>query len=118
MGYFLIPSIVNYAFACELSLKYILQSKKIGYKREHKLNNLYLLLPEEVKSLIYLSINEISNITEKEFNDKLDGIANAFCDWRYFAFDNKNIKIDNSFFIKFCEIVCQLSYKKITDIMK
>ena len=41
---YLIPWIVNGAFACEVGMKYILAQNKIVYTKEHFLHELYNLL--------------------------------------------------------------------------
>ena len=49
---YLIPWIVNGAFACEVGIKYILAQNQIGFKKEHLLHELYNFLPDKHKNLL------------------------------------------------------------------
>lgn len=76
------PYIVNMIFACELYLKALLCHDKIDYKKIHKLDELFELLPEEYKQEITNSYNsKVTNgISLNEFTQKH---ANAFVEKRY-----------------------------------
>lgn len=85
-----IPKIVNMSFACELYLKAIAENKKIAVKKIHRLDKIFLKLPEIVQKEIYdiWRINAGENITDceyvsKMFLDNLEATANVFIRFRY-----------------------------------
>ena len=68
------PATVNSAFACEVFLKALLNYHDIPLKRQHKIKELYELLPDKLKGGMW----------EDAFgHELLDNISDAFVDWRY-----------------------------------
>ena len=88
----LIPTIVNGAFSCELTLKAILAKNKIEYEKEHDLLSLFMLLPDSFRTELFgYMIQKAPEYKEPEkFADELILISNAFIDWRY-AFEDKPV---------------------------
>lgn len=79
-----IPWVVNGAFACELGLKYILTQNDISFKREHYLHALFNLLPLKDKLAISKELHDnYPNCSDKQLNQDILLISNAFCDFRY-----------------------------------
>lgn len=87
-----IPTIVNGAFSCELTLKAILAKNKIGYGKEHDLLSLFRLLPDSFQAeLLEHLIQKAPEYKDTEkLADELILISNAFVDWRY-AFEDKPV---------------------------
>ena len=87
-----IPTIVNGAFSCELTLKAILAKNKVRYDNEHNLLSLFELLPDSFQTeLLGHLIQKAPEYKEPEkFADELILISNAFVDWRY-AFEDKPV---------------------------
>lgn len=87
-----IPTIVNGAFSCELTLKAILAKNKIKYDNEHNLLSLFELLPDSFQNeLLGHLIQKAPEYKEaKKFVEELILISNAFVDWRY-AFEDKPV---------------------------
>lgn len=86
------PEIVNLAFACEVYIKTLLEFYRIKSKKNHKLNELFAQLPDdvqqEVKQQSFQKHPEYNRLTGKILTnsfgmDLLDLEANAFADWRY-----------------------------------
>ena len=86
------PEIVNLAFACEVYIKTLLTLYQIKTKKEHKLNELFALLPDdvqqEVKQQTFQKHPEYNRLTGKILAngfglDLLDLEANDFVEWRY-----------------------------------
>ena len=86
------PEIVNLAFACEVYLKTLLEFYKIKVKKEHKLNELVALLPndeqQEIKQQTFQKHPVYNYSTGKILTngfglDLLDLEANDFVEWRY-----------------------------------
>ena len=72
-----IPYIVNAAFSSELFLKSILESKRINSGKNHKLNDLFDLLPQEIQKQIENRCGDVN------FQSKLEKVSNIFVEWRY-----------------------------------
>lgn len=96
----LIPTIVNGAFSCELTLKAILAKNKIKYNNEHNLLSLFRLLPDSFQ--MELLDHLIQKAPEYKAMDKLVDelilVSNAFVDWRY-AFEDKPVPAFNIRFL-------------------
>ena len=73
-----VPGIVNYLFAAELYLKYLLLSEGI-LKKDHDLNNLFDMLGESQKKKLV----NLTNDDPEKFKALLKSHANAFVKWRY-----------------------------------
>lgn len=102
---------VNYAFACELALKGILLKYEVGYGRNHKLNELVDLLPNEIKNVFYQALTLRFGVDAETVGQKILEIANVFVEWRYFALNHNALHLDYQFFHMFAELVCQYALK-------
>ena len=78
------PATVNSAFACEIFLKALLIYNDVPMKRQHKIKELYELLPDEPKALVKQTTMTNGGMWENAFGyEQLDNISDAFVDWRY-----------------------------------
>lgn len=79
------PATVNSAFASEVFLKALLNYHDIPLKRQHKIKELYELLPDKLKAVVkQTTIANYGGMWEDAFeHELLDLISNAFVDWRY-----------------------------------
>lgn len=81
---YIMPTIVNAAFSCEVFLKLLLQHEGKDIHKIHKLNDLYAKLSEdiqmELKEKTILRYGKWSDIWGRTY---LEQIANAFVEWRY-----------------------------------
>lgn len=114
----LIPTIVNGAFSCELTLKAILAKNKIDYEKEHDLLSLFRLLPDPFQAeLLGHLIQKAPEYNDNEkFADELILISNAFVDWRY-AFEDKPVPaLDTRFLSAFANatICTMLSHYNVS----
>ena len=97
-----IAVIVNMSFSVELAFKTILTYHKIPYNREHRLDELFNILPEHTKKLIirYLNRNhsclETKFNREQEFKDAIQPIGDLFVKYRYFFDERYNLKNFNN----------------------
>lgn len=75
------PCVVNGAFACELFLKAIIDaSSSCGIPKSHRLNELFLILDQNIRSSIEA---EYTSNCSYPLNDLLVECDNAFIEWRY-----------------------------------
>ena len=128
------PEIVNLAFACEVYIKTLLDFYNIEVKREHKLNKLFDLLPDDISDSInkrtfseypiYSAINK--QILTDAFGIKLlDKNADAFYKWRY-SYEEHTLSCDVGFLLAFakalrdecCFRLYGLDWEKYCDICK
>ena len=72
-----IPYCVNASFACELYLKAILDAEKKERGQKHNLNDLFSLLPSEIKDDVKKKVENV------DFDTNLMQAGNMFVDWRY-----------------------------------
>ena len=78
------PAVVNSAFACEVYLKALLKYYDIPIKKEHKIKELYEMLPEEARDWIKPTVmNQCGRWTDQWGHELLENISNAFIEWRY-----------------------------------
>lgn len=78
------PAVVNSAFACEVYLKALLKYNDIPIKKEHKIKELYEMLPEEARDWIKPTVmNQCGRWTDQWGYELLENISNAFIEWRY-----------------------------------
>lgn len=122
------PAAVNAAFACEVYLKALLKYNDIPVKKEHRLKELYELLPEKTREWIKLMVmNNHGGRWKDAFGyDLLDNISDAFLNWRYIyegketrngkRIERTSFHIDMSFLTVFRntlrEACCQLFFGK------
>lgn len=94
----LIPSIVNCAFACELYIKCILNKSNINFGKQHSLEKLFALLPENTKNKV------VKNIADEDFNKNLQNISNTFIEWRY-LYERDTATCEINFLMNFTKIL-------------
>lgn len=97
------PFIVNKSFACEVYLKTI---NKIEEKKDKKIHNLIDLakmtgINDYFKQ--YLK-KTCPKLTEKEIDNSLLNISNAFEEWRY-IYEKRDIKVMYGFLNSYCEFL-------------
>lgn len=82
---FVVPSLVNGAFAVELTIKAILNEQGISYEHEHNLKILFEKLPEDIQnrvwSFLVTKFPEYSDVAMCE--NELLIMSEAFVKWRY-----------------------------------
>ena len=83
--WYITPAIVNSAFACEVYLKTLLVSYNYTLKKEHKLKELYEMLPENDKEYIKreTTVNYGGGWKDGFGIERLVNISDAFVKWRY-----------------------------------
>ena len=111
------PAVVNSAFACEVYLKALLKYNDNPVMKEHRLKELYGLLPENTREWIKLTvINHYGQWYDCFGQDYLESISNAFTDWRYSYESNRLMSIHHGFLTTFRdtlrEACCQLFFGK------
>lgn len=106
------PFAVNISFSCELYLKYLLHNNSIEYGNNHKLDELFDLLPEHLKKEIDLRFGKVIQKSVREF---LKDQGNTFVNWRY-AFENNELILDFSGFMKFAGILRSIANHNIETI--
>ena len=118
LEWFVEPAIVNSAFACEVFLKALLLFYECPLKRQHKLKELYELLPCKPKEYIkQTTMLRYGGVWEDAFGfEILDSFSNAFVDWRYSYEAIHTLKLDIGFLTAFrntlCETCCQVLFSK------
>ena len=105
------------SFSVELAFKTILNHERIFYKREHKLDELFELIPERTRKFIlrYLNINsnclETKYDSEQEFIDALKPIGDLFIKYRYFFDEKYDVKhFNKDLTLLFCLFYFLLKY--------
>lgn len=78
-----LPIISNISFACELFMKAILYKRRIEFKKEHNLFNLFSLLPTEYQTLLHERYGDIPNKKSEDFEMELKEMGDAFVFHRY-----------------------------------
>ena len=115
------PATVNSAFACEVYLKALLYYYDIQLKKQHKIKELYEMLPDDPRDFIKQTAMVTCGGTWKDAfsRDLLDNISDAFVDWRYSYESERSMQINLGFLIAFRnalrEACCQLFFKKTWD---
>ena len=112
-GWYPTPAVVNSAFACEVYLKALLKYYDIPVKKEHRLKELYELLPEKARDWIKLTvISHYGQWSDCFGRDYLENISNAFSDWRYSYESDRLMSIHHGFLTTFRDALreasCQL----------
>ncbi len=118
---YVVPSIVNSAFASEIFLKSLLKWHNIQFQKVHRLKSLYAFLPENLQA-------QIKQMTSYGFKDMwtdpinreyLELVSNAFQEWRYcfehdFSKPYTFMDINTGFLANFRnalrDVCCQLFY--------
>ena len=110
---YLIPMVVNLSFACELYIKTLLEFLRIPLKKEHYLDDLYNLLPQDVHNSIESAWNTQCLDANQPFDVLLTTNKNAYYDLRY-CYEQKESLCAKYFFTKFSKILreecCQRIY--------
>lgn len=103
--WYIAPKVANMAFACEIYLKTLLFYNKISYIKEHKMENLYALLPETYKEIIEQETLQRYGKTKDAFGfDYIDGVSDAFQKWRY-SFEFTHLRIEVDYIRMLCELL-------------
>ncbi len=118
--WYITPSVVNSAFACEVYLKALLLFFYIPLEKQHNLKDLYIMLPDEMQEWIKATvINIYGGWTESFGFDVLDGISDAFKKWRYAYEQERSLYVDTAFLFAFrnalCEACCRRFFGKTWD---
>ena len=104
---YFIPHIVNKSFAVEMAMKAILTKEGIACAKTHRLDELFISLPSDLKEATIVAIKiKFGNIN---YDDEIRKIGNAFVEWRYFH--EKSNSIEHDFFNVFADVVCQICYQ-------
>lgn len=103
---YLTPMITSIIFSCELYLKLLLVYLKIDFKREHSLDALFKLLPEELQTEIKNIFNEKCS-DESYFEKTLKSTSNSYTIFRYYFSYSDNITIHLTFFENFNNILLE-----------
>lgn len=88
------PCVVNLSFACELYLKAMIFWDSGTILKKHKLDEVFFILPETIRSQIELSY---ARGNDGDLNKLLQECSNAFIDWRYAYEDRVTINITGLF---------------------
>ncbi len=127
IDWYITPSVVNSAFACEVYLKALLLFHDIKFedhlkgKKRHEIKELYGLLPEDTRDRVKQTAITNGGNWEDPFGfERIDNISDAFMKWRYsYEHDwckSSIMKIDVGFLTAFRdalrEACCQLFFKK------
>lgn len=95
-----LPGIINFTFAAELYLKYLLVRQKTQpINKSHDLYGLFDKLDDKTKCAIR---NEV-NISELELLSLLEKNSKLFCKLRYFHEKNDGFSVDLGFLTKFVD---------------
>ena len=122
IGFYSIPSVVNYSFACEVFLKAILVWYEVPPRKQHELLELYQATPQSVQ-------DSIKNITQNNYAGQwtnvwgieyLEQLSNSFAKCRYLYEHNfsqqGSVHIEVGFLVAFCkalrEVCCKLFYSQ------
>ncbi|WP_153003655.1 hypothetical protein [Aureimonas ureilytica] len=79
---FVVPSIVNIAFAIELYFKCMLKESSLK-AHGHELKKLFRDLPEPIKSKVAAEYKIRTGHDRNSFNSDLNNYSNMFVEWRY-----------------------------------
>lgn len=81
----MIPSIVNFAFACELYMKSRLMhiTGKNGREYGHRLEELFKALDDDFKTYIFLEYQKELGTDQASVESDINAFSNAFESWRY-----------------------------------
>ncbi len=102
-----VPAIVNFAFSIELYLKYLLIKNGAGFKKVHKLFDLFNLLNTDIKQEIIKS----TTYNQAEFELLLEQHTNAFIDWRYLHEKKQNENVDLEFMRRLLDSIERIADK-------
>ncbi len=81
---FIAPIMVCFSFAIELFLKAILVEKQINPGKNHNLQHLFTLLPDERKEWVHRMYEQLAGaIQREEFESEIERWSNAFTSIRY-----------------------------------
>lgn len=101
---YLTPMITCIIFSCELYLKSLLVFLKKDFEREHSLNTLFKLLPEELQLDIENTFNKHC-FKKTYFKECLKASDKSYTEFRYYFSYSDNISFHMTFFEKFNDIL-------------
>ena len=103
VAWYTTPAIVNSAFACEVFLKTLILFHGITAKKQHGIKELYELLPADTKeSLKEATIADYGGGWIDSFGrTRLEGISDAFVQWRYSYEQMGSLNVDMGFLAAF-----------------
>ena len=112
------PGIVNAAFSCEVFLKLLLYLEQINYKKEHRLKQLFEMLPPKIQEAVKHKTTEKCGYWNDVWGREiLLQISDAFIKWRYiYETDwskNAAIHIDISYLFAFRDALKVMCEKKL-----
>ena len=104
------PMIINYAFACEVFLKTLLEAYQLPQCQSHKLNELFQKLPEKVQLDIESELEKkVGALTDAWGYSLLEQVSNAFVEWRYiyekFPSQISSAIINTGYLTSLCEVL-------------
>lgn len=111
-------SVVNLALCCELCMKGIMQKRKGKIIPKHKLKDLFdelddVIKDKIIKEMVHVKPFDVKNdYQEREewFYSWLEGVSNAFPEWRYlYEYKEENRKISVRYLKKFCDVLMSVS---------
>ena len=121
IDWYITPSVVNSAFACEVFLKALLLFYRTPQKKKHEIKELYGFLQDDVREQVKQLTTIYCGNWEDPFGfERIDNISDAFTKWRYsYEHDwskSSIMKIDVGFLTAFRnalrENCCQVFFKK------
>ena len=97
-----IPMLVNSSFSIEVALKYLLNSDDIGYKKVHKLDDLWANLNSEYKICVRVYLNDVcqSPYTATYIDNKIREFSNIFAELRY-SYEKDVVYVEPKFVLQF-----------------
>lgn len=108
----IVPTVVNAAFSCELSIKTILNQHKISVPRGnsgHKIDNLFYALPKELQNKI------IDKTSCSDFDSNIQNISNIFVEWRY-LFERDAASLPFNFLMTLADVLCSEAEQSINTL--
>lgn len=109
------PKIVNASFSCELYIKIILKILNTSFNRNHKLKDLFELLPIDLQDDVRKKYNSIPN-RNLNFDEELSRSTEAFVNWRY-IYEQPMQEIKPQFLIDFSKFLFLAAEDKMIGIV-
>lgn len=108
---YLVPKLVNGAFAVEVTLKAILTEQDIDYDKEHNLKVLFDKLPQNIQKEFweFLCSKKPEYTDIKKRDEELVIMSDAFIKWRY-CFENGAPAFDESFLAAFANAAIYMMF--------
>ena len=99
----IVPTVVNAAFSCELSIKAVLNQLGIPVPHGndgHKIDSLFSCLPIELQEKVKKDVNSANFCSDIQF------IYNAFVEWRY-LYEKGSASIPFDFLMTLAQALCK-----------